>query len=542
MSVLSKRIVEQFECNYELNKLYKDTFDELYNRKMSNLKKGIVSHSEYFGSKTINEQIQNEIIHELTSLDDTEIKKSFKLYEEYNLKNPTTLLPFTVNMMVSYFKLKPNTNDIVTLKEEVKSTLKSLRFTMNESVNLTNQNKRNMFYMYVAPLILESHSEEISMKEIGVLPLVEVVLREDFNIFIKEYNNDTIEMLESKIDKATRYIISESTPVESDLEMLIGKVFNAVNYTFIKMKGSLAELIKTLGNKKLNHMDIIRVAIQNAKDNNYKTYDLLVRVKTRNLTDINWEDIIRKHNNNYFDVLGYIMSEIIYYMEKYTKGVQLTNLLLQSMEISKSFIQIIGEAHQVETEETTESRFLVWKSKIDDLLKTQIFKNDYVPIYLDYVNKIIESKPYLDVISQSTGGKLSVKKLENYIFKLKKYLKPLLTLYRNTYLSDKNKSIRAELIYSKNAISGDIIRAIDPSIKPIDERIVKQTHQDIENLIKSVMKNDEYLKLLQDMKQESDSVEIDLDDVIMTDDATKVSKLPMNDKTVPGIKPAPQLQ
>jgi hypothetical protein len=292
-------------------------------------------------------------------------------------------------------------------------------------------------------------------------------------------------MLESKIDKATKYIISESTPVESDLEMLIGKVFNAVNYTFIKMKGSLAELIKTLGNKKLNHMDIIRVAMQKAKDNNYKTYDLLVRVKTRNLTDINWEDIIRKHNTNYFDVMGYVMSEIIFYLDKYNKGVQPTNLLFQSMEISKAFIQIIGEAHQVDIEETRESRFLVWKSKIDDLLKTQIFKNEYVPIYLDYVEKIIESKPYIDVISQSTGGKLSVKKLENYIFKLKKYLKPLLILYEKIYLSDENLNIKNDLITSKNAIGSSVLRSIDTSIKPIDEKIVKDIHQKIEDLIKS---------------------------------------------------------
>lgn len=295
-------------------------------------------------------------------------------------------------------------------------------------------------------------------------------------------------------------------------------------------------------------MDIIRVAMQKAKDNNYKTYDLLVRVKTRNLTDINWEDIIRKHNTNYFDVMGYVMSEIIFYLDKYNKGVQPTNLLFQSMEISKAFIQIIGEAHQVDIEETRESRFLVWKSKIDDLLKTQIFKNEYVPIYLDYVEKIIESKPYIDVISQSTGGKLSVKKLENYIFKLKKYLKPLLILYEKIYLSDENLNIKNDLITSKNAIGSSVLRSIDTSIKPIDEKIVKDIHQKIEDLIKSRVKNDGYWKLLQTMKEEADSIEIDLDDILMTDeatkiskmpsnDATKVSKLPMSDKTVPGIKP-----
>lgn len=479
MSVLSNKIKSQIDDNFEVKKIYQNSFKQALNVKLDEISNNKFSNKIY-NAKNLTDCIRLNIIDEMVNTQsDIKIKKTYHTHENFKSKDYTDVIPFTLNMMSSYFKLKANTNDIVTLKEEATKLLQSFNFPLNESESSFNFNKHDLFYSYVVPKIYESGCEEVSLTDLNINESVRLIIGENLESLLEEYNEDSVELMEDKILSATQNVNKKLTL--NDIAKYVGGIFEVVNHYMLSKQYNLNDIMNIYSkDNKSDYMDLIKEASKVIPKSVYNGSSNILNqfiISTEESFRKRCVELLSDYKGDYIKILNKIITDVIQYCSYILK----INFKIENFahpNIAQSFIELTSSVRSLlDDKELSNSSFMRDFKFIYQILESGVVRRAN---YASYIRKIKNLVDNIDNIKNITSKipesdrralyyifgdmKNITEKLKAYVLRIEKYFLKFLN-ETNNYDPNNLKDPNIERGLSTKDIPLYVITKIDDKIK-----------------------------------------------------------------------------
>jgi hypothetical protein len=279
MSVVSEKIKTQVKLNDEICGLIKKSFYHSHKNKKNNINRCFFIKTQSNDNNLSDFLVEETLNDVLNYYSDICVKKKYRNLNEHKVSDYRNLTSFILCNITSYFKLKANTNDIITLKYEIKEMFDNEKYSLDNILQLDENYYRKVFYGFMSNKIYLSEKSELSLHEINTKKMLLAMFNDKlFENFIEEYNNDTYDEFINKTNKYRHEIFSNYTvdniiTITNNLIEFLIKIYD-FNLLVLPVK-SYSELIVYLETNKtidLNDENLIEKYISDSDELFFEFY------------------------------------------------------------------------------------------------------------------------------------------------------------------------------------------------------------------------------------------------------------------------------